>query len=242
MWGRWGTPQNFLLAFTDEAWKTWKIRLLKNEKNCWRYHHFTHMYQKPQSYEIQLLRYEVRLNSLSFWAIFLPFSSPPLPTNNPENQNFEKMRKAFGDAIILNLYKKKHNHMTYAKKKTITRYGVRQTQFLSFQVIFCSFAPLLTLKIKTWKKCKKTPGDIILLHMCTINQDLMIYGSWDMKCNRQDFFVILGNFLAFYPPNSPKNENIKSEKNSWRHHHCTQVYQKTWSSIILFQRYGPWRM
>ena len=67
--------------------------------------------------------------------------------------------------------------MTYATKKTITRYGVRQTQFLSFQVIFCSFAPLLTLKIKTWKKCKKTPGDIILLHMCAINQDLMIYGS-----------------------------------------------------------------
>ena len=66
--------------------------------------------------------------------------------------------------------------MTYATKKTITRYGVRQTQFLSFQVIFCYFAPLLTLKIKTWKKCKKTPGDIILLHMYTINQDLMIYG------------------------------------------------------------------
>ena len=172
---------------------------MKNEKNCWRYHHFTHMYQKPQSYEIQLLRYEVRLNSLSFWAIFLPFSSPPLPTNNPENQNFEKMRKAFGDVIILNLYKKKHNHMTYAKKKTITRYGVRQTQFLSFQVIFCSFAPLLTLKIKTWKKCKKTPGDIILLHMCTINQDLDI---WFLRYEVQQtgFFCHLGQFFGLLPP------------------------------------------
>ena len=45
--------------------------------------------------------------------------------------------------------------------------------FLSFQDIFCSFAPLLTLKIKMLKKCKETPGDIILLHMCTINQDHM---------------------------------------------------------------------
>ena len=27
---------------------------------------------------------------------------------------------------------------------------------------------------------KKTPGDIIILHMCTKNHDQMIYGSWDM--------------------------------------------------------------
>ena len=59
---------------------------------------------------------------------------------------------------------------------------------------------------------KRTPGDIILLHMCIINQDHVMYNSWDMKCNRQNFFVILGNFLPFYPPNSPKNENIKNEK------------------------------
>ena len=39
-----------------------------------------------------------------------------------------------------------------------------------------------------------------------------IYGSWDMKCNRQNIFVILGHFLPFYPPNSPKNENIKKLK------------------------------
>ena len=29
MRGKWGTPQNFLLAFIDELWKTRKIRLLK---------------------------------------------------------------------------------------------------------------------------------------------------------------------------------------------------------------------
>ena len=47
-WRRWGTPQNFLLAFIDEVWKTRKIRMLeKMKKNCWRYHHFTCVYQKP---------------------------------------------------------------------------------------------------------------------------------------------------------------------------------------------------
>ena len=41
----------------------------KNKKNCWRYH-FTHVYQKPQSYDVRFLRYRVRL---TFWAIFCPF-------------------------------------------------------------------------------------------------------------------------------------------------------------------------
>ena len=85
--------------------------------------------------------------------------------------------------------------------------------FSSFQAIFCSFAPLLTSKTKIWKKCKKTPGDIILLHMCTINQDHMMYGSYDMKFNRQNFFCLLGQFFVLLLPNTLKNENTKKEKN-----------------------------
>ena len=41
---------------------------------------------------------------------FLPF----LPPNNPENHNFEKMKQAPGDAIILHMCTKNHNHMMYA--------------------------------------------------------------------------------------------------------------------------------
>ena len=36
---------------------------------------------------------------LSFWTILCPFT--PSPLNNPENQNFEKMKKIPGDIIIL---------------------------------------------------------------------------------------------------------------------------------------------
>ena len=36
------------------------------------------------------------------------------------------------------------------------------------------FCPTIDPKNKIWKKCKKTHGDIILLHMHTINQDHMI--------------------------------------------------------------------
>ena len=58
----------------------------------------------------------------------------------------------------------------------------------------------------------KIPGDIILLHMCTINQDYTMYGSWDIKCKGQSLFVILGNFLPFDHPNNPKNQNFEKIK------------------------------
>ena len=93
-----------------------------------------------------------------------------MPSNNPENQNFEEMKKAFGDVIILNLYNKKHDHLMYAYSDL--ECSLRH-DFLLFQVIFCSFVPPLTPIIKIWKKSEKTPGDIIPLHTRTINQDHM---------------------------------------------------------------------
>ena len=32
-------------------------------------------------------------------------------------------------------------------------------------------------KNQNFEKMKKTPGDLIILHMCTINYDQMMYGS-----------------------------------------------------------------
>ena len=95
--------------------------------------------------------------------------------------------------------------------------------FFSFQAIVCSFAQLLIPKIKIWRKCKTKPGDIILLQMCTINRDHMMYGSWDMKFNRHNVFVIVCIFLPFYLPpplNSPK-------KNIWK------KWKKTPGDIII---------
>ena len=36
-----------------------------------------------------------------------------LPPNNPENQNFEKMKKAPGDIIILHRWTINYNHIMY---------------------------------------------------------------------------------------------------------------------------------
>ena len=59
---------------------------------------------------------------------------------------------------------------------------------------------------------EKNPGDIIILQISTMNDNHMMYGSWDMECNRIFFFVILDHFLLFYPPNNPKNQNFEKMK------------------------------
>ena len=205
----WHLLMNFGKAEKSDFWK--------NEDIYWRYHHFTHVYQKPQSYEVQFLRYKVRQNFLSFWVIFCPFN--PLPRNNPENQNFKEMKKAFGDVIILNLCNKKHDYMMYAYSNMECSH---RRNFLSFQTIFCSFASLLTLKIKIWKKCKKTPGDIILWYTYAIYQDHMYswYDIWFLRYEVQqtELFCHLAQLFALSPSppplpyNSPKNESDKNEK------------------------------
>ena len=83
----------------------------------------------------------------------------------------------------------------------------------------------------------KTPGDIILLHMCTINQDHMMYGSWYIMC-KGEFFVSLDYFLPFDPPNNPKNKNFeKNKKNLWTYYHFALVQHKWQSFNVWFVRY-----
>ena len=92
-----------------------KKKKKKKKKKYWRYHDFTHVYRKPQSGTVP----EIRSDNffLSFRVIFCPLP-PPLP-NTPENQNFEKKKKASGDVIILNLCNKKQSNDV-----CLLRYGV----------------------------------------------------------------------------------------------------------------------
>ena len=85
----------------------------------------------------------------------------------------------------------------------------RQT-FLSFWAFFFPFHPLTTWKIKFFT-FKKTPGHIIILYICTTNDNHMMYGSWDMEHIRQ-LLVILDHFLPLYSPNNPKNQNVEKMK------------------------------
>ena len=70
------------------------------------------------------------------------------------------------------------------------------------------------------------PGDIIILHLWTTIDNHLLYGSWDIKRDRQ-FFVILGYFLPFYPPNNPENQSFEKMKKSPEDiilHTCSKKY------------------
>ena len=110
-------------------------------------------------------------------------------------------------------------------------------KFLTFWAIFCPFSPLTTWKIKILT-LKKTPGDIIILHICTINDNHMMYGSWDMECNRQNFLSCVTIFCPFIFLTTRKINILKIWKNAWRYYHFTHVYHKWQSYDVWFLRYG----
>ena len=112
--------------------------------------------------------------------------------------------------------------------------------FLPFRAILCPFTPITTQKIKILKIWKKTPGGLIILNMSTINENHIMYESWDMEHDRQNFFSFWTIFCPFTPspPNNPENQNFeKMKKKRCGYHHFTQVYNKWQSYDIWFLRY-----
>ena len=120
MYGSWDmecdSKQNALSLWTvfspfTPLW-TQKIKILEKwKKHLRRYYHLTNVYHKWQLYDIWFFRYGVQ-QTKCFVILdrFLPFYPP---TNNPKNQNFEKLRKAPGDTIILHKCTKNYDHMLY---------------------------------------------------------------------------------------------------------------------------------
>ena len=54
----------------------------------------------------------------------------------------------------------------------ITGYTVPEIRYVTHVIfILGSFLPFTPLTVQKIKKMKKTPGDIIILHMCTKNYD-----------------------------------------------------------------------
>ena len=84
---------------------------------------------------------------------------------------------------------------------------------------------------------KKFAGDIIILHMSTKNHNHMMYGSWDLECNRQNCLPLWTVFCPFTPLWTQKIKILKNEKNTWRCYHFTNVYHKSQSCDIWTSRY-----
>ena len=114
-------------------------------------------------------------------------------------------------------------------------YKVRQTEVFVTLGHFLPFQPTDNPENQNFE-IEKTPVDIIILHICTINDNLR------PGVRQKEFFVILDCFFALLLPWQPEKSRFwKNEKNGWRYH-FTQMYQKSWSYATLFLRYIAWRM
>ena len=90
----------------------------------------------------------------------------------------------------------------------LLRYGAWQTEFFVISDNFLPSCPHKNPKNQNFEKMKKMPGDNIILHMCTTNENHVMYGYW-----QTELFVILDNFLPFYPPKNWKNQNFECTEN-----------------------------
>ena len=122
----------------------------------------------------------------------------------------KKWKKTPRDIIILNMFTINDNH-----EVCFLRYWVRQTEFFVILGYFSPFHPLTTHKNRLLKKLKKKHGNIIILHKCTINDNHMVYGSWDVKKWLKKFF--LSFWTAFFPFTPLTIRKVKILKN-WKKH------------------------
>ena len=135
-----------------------------------------------------------RLNFLSFWTIFCPFTS--LKTWKIKILKKWKQQKK-------NAWRYYHFIYVYHKWKSydvwFLRYGAWQTIFFLILDHFVPFYPPNKPENQNFEKREKTPGDIIL-HKCTKNHDDILYLSLDMVLDKCKFYF---SFWAFFCPFTP---------------------------------------
>ena len=157
---------------------------------------------------------------LSSWTICCPFT----PLTARKMKISEKWKKHLE---ISSFY-------TIAPKLMIIGYTVREIwvrdgcNCIFHCVHFLHFYPPNSPKNKNFKKKKKSPGDVIILHKCAKNIDYMLYCSWDMA---HDICSCCFSFWAFFCPitslTAQKMNFKKNEKTPpCRYHDFTQLYQK----------------
>ena len=99
--------------------------------------------------------------------------------------------------------------------------------------MFCHFRPFFALltpyqpKKSKFLKNVKNLRDIIIWHMCTINDNDMMYGSYDMKHDKHNFLLFWTVFGPFTLLTTQKNQNFENLKKTSADiinlHKCTKI-------------------
>ena len=130
----------------------------------------------------------------------------------------------------------------------------RTTEFFAILGHFLPFDPPNNPKNHNFEKMKNKPGDFIILHLRTTNDNHMINGSWDIGHDWLNFLSFWAIFflMPHEQPEKPKfwkNEKKTNNNHNWRPHHFTLVYNKwriiwcmapeIWSvTYIIFSDFG----
>ena len=153
--------------------------------------------------------WDTRHDKHSFFVIlshFLPFDPP----NNLKNQNFEKMKKILK---ILSFYICIPQMMIIWC--LVPEIWSTTGKFFYYFGLFFALFPLNNSENQNFEKIKKVTIDIIILQMCTINENDMIYGSWDVEPDRLNFFSFWTIFCPFTPLTTQKIKNLKKMKKTF---------------------------
>ena len=173
-------------------------------------------------------------NLLSFSTIIFPFT--PLTTWKIKIlKKWKNSRRYYHFTQVY--YKWQPSDVSFLK------YEAWQTKYCVILDCFLPFYPTKK-KIKLLKNKKNPPRDMIILHKFTKNHDHMLYCSLGIACNVSNcYFWFWAIFCPFSSLTAQKILKFKkNEKNIWRYHQFTIVYQKSLLFAILFLRYDVWQM
>ena len=135
------------------------------------------------------------------------------------------MKKAPAEVIILHVCTKNYDHI-YGS------WDIRHArQFFCHFGSFFAFDPPNNPKNQNLEKIKIRPGDIIILHLCTTNDNHMMYGSWNMEHGRQNFLSFWTIFCPFTPLTSWKIKIMRKWKKKTKN---KQTNKQTHLEILSF--------
>ena len=133
----------------------------------------------------------------------------PFTTYGPRKLKLWKNEKStWRKYHLTNVYHKWQSYDVW-----LLRYGVQRTEFFVILDHFLPFYYLNNPKNQNFEKMKKAPGDIITLHMCAINNNHMMYGSWDIERDGQISLSLWTIFCPFAPLITQKIKILKKWKN-----------------------------
>ena len=120
------------------------------------------------------------------------------------------MKKTPTDITILHRCTINDNHMML-----VSEISSERTKFFVILDHFLLYYLPNNPKNQNFEKMKKTIGSIIILHKCSIHDNhMMMYGSWDMKCDAQNF-LSFGNVFCPFTPITTQKIKILTEKSSF---------------------------